>query len=145
MSTRRNVGTVSRFGKASAMSGAQMRAQVEAIGLTRRDVHRLLDVSESSISRWWTEQTSIPTGVAELLAQWSRRHDELIDELVAQLRAHGHVRVYATDDELATARPDLAGFGAMYHRVAAARALDLVPAKGDPAQSRLTWHEQHDA
>lgn len=143
MSVRSNVaGTISRFGKASAMSGAQMRALVESIGLTRRDVHRLLEVSESSVSRWWGEQASIPVGVAEHVQAWVRHSDELVEELAEQLRTHGFVRVYSTDEELAAAHPDLAVFGSMHHRVAAARALDLVPDEGADALSRLAWRER---
>lgn len=137
MSRRRHVaGTVSRFGRASSMSGAEMRSLVESIGLTRRDVHRLLEVSESSVSRWWAGQASIPTGVADHVLDWVARSAELVDELTRQLNHSGEVTVYATDDELAAARPDLASFGAMFHRVAAARALK---AAADSRNRRILW------
>ena len=124
MSRRRHVaGTVSRFGRASSMSGAEMRSLVESIGLTRRDVHRLLEVSESSVSRWWAGQASIPTGVADHVHTWITRSTQLVDELAQELNDTGELTVYATDDELSAARPDLAPYSAMFHRVAAARAL----------------------
>ena len=125
MSRRRHVaGTVSRFGRASSMSGAEMRSLVESIGLTRRDVHRLLEVSESSVSRWWAGQVSIPTGVADHVHTWITRSTQLVDELAQELNDTGELTVYATDDELSAARPDLAPYSAMFHRVAAARALE---------------------
>lgn len=129
-------GTVSRFGRASSMSGAEMRSLVESVGLTRRDVHRLLEVSESSVSRWWAGQASIPTGVADHVHDWVSRSAELVDELTRQLNHSGEVTVYATDDELAAARPDLASLGAMFHRVAAARALK---AADDSRNRRMLW------
>ena len=141
MSRRRHVaGTVSRFGRASSMSGAEMRSLVESIGLTRRDVHRLLEVSESSVSRWWAGHASIPTGVADHVHAWVARSADLVDELTRQLHDSGKVPVYVTDDELTAVRPDLAPFGAMFHRVAAARALDAIGPEGGTGEApSLTW------
>lgn len=133
-------GTVSRFGRASSMSGAEMRSLVESIGLTRRDVHRMLEVSESSVSRWWVGQASIPTGVADHVHDWVTRSARLVDEIADELRSAGQVSVYATDDELTAARPDLAPYSAMFHRVAAARALDAIGPEGGTGEApSLTW------
>lgn len=137
LENRGSVGAPSRFGGPSDVSGAQMRALVESVGLNRRDVARLLEVSESSVARWWMGQTRIPVGVIEELMLWVRASEALEEEILRELRATGTAHTYLADEDL----PEhMARYGALFHRVAAGRALaDLDQPTGEEGPARLLW------
>lgn len=125
----------SRFGEASSMSGAEMRSLVESIGLTRRDAATLLEVSESSVARWWSGQVRIPVGVADAVYGWADTSGTVTKEVAAQLEATGTAETYQADDDLPAASPAL---GALFHRVAAARAL-AAHNQDSPRSGHLQW------
>lgn len=114
-----------------------MRALVESVGLNRRDVARLLEVSESSVARWWLGQTRIPVGVIEEIMRWVRASEALEEQIIREMRATGTARTYLADEDLPE---DLARFGSLFHRVAAGRALaELDQAAGEEVSARLLW------
>lgn len=118
------------------MSGAEMRSLVESIGLTRRDAATLLEVSESSVARWWSGQVRIPVGVAEAVHGWTGMSNALTEEIVDQLQATGTAETYLSDDDLPGGSQ---AFGALFHRVAAARAL-IVHTRNDRS-GHLQWSD----
>lgn len=125
------------------MTAAEMRSLVESIGLTRREVARLLEVNVSTATRWWNGQMIIPAGAANEVLAWVDVSDDLESQLVEQLRATGTGWTYLTDESLAssTVPETIVRFGAMFHRVAAARAL-MAFNDTDREPGRLQWADE---
>lgn len=127
----------SKYGYPSAMSGAQMRSLVEYLGLSRREVARLLEVHESSVHRWWSDLSKVPVGVVNQLQEMLDDSTRIEEQVLQELEKRGSARVPHSHEDLESS---VARYGPIFYRVAAARALRVYDSRAvEPG--RLLWTE----
>ena len=71
-----------------AMDGAQMRSLVEALGMGRRDVATLVGVNESTVRRWWANESTVPAAAVTHLSRWAHDSHELEQQLLIPLTCY---------------------------------------------------------
>lgn len=125
----------SKYGYPSEMSGAQMRSLVEYLGLSRREVARLLEVHESSVHRWWSDLSKVPVGVVDQLQEMLDDSTRIEEQVLQELSKRGSARVPHSQEDLESSA---ARYGPIFYRVAAARALRLYDSRADEP-GRLLW------
>ena len=101
------------------MSAALFRATVEMLGLSQRDVARLLGVADRTVRSWVSGQEPVPYRVGEQVALWVRGTERLVASVAA---GEGRLAVPRSDTELRDAASGAPPWPASWVRVAHARA-----------------------
>lgn len=112
------------------MTGSELWAERERLGLMREDLARLLSVREATVRRWEIGKDSIPVAVREELDALTAVTDDAVERLAAELRAATPPRAVVYRQEhgpLPAARADVERFGVGWWRAVAARAAARVP------------------
>ncbi|GAB4086349.1 hypothetical protein GCM10028784_29790 [Myceligenerans cantabricum] len=112
------------------MTGSELWAERERLGLLREDLARLLSVREATVRRWEVGKDPIPVAVREELAAIAAVTDETVEQLIAELRTERAPRivVYRQEHEpLPEKRANVERFGVSWWRAVAARAAARVP------------------
>lgn len=112
------------------MTGSELWAERERLGLAREDLARLLSVRGDTVRRWEIGKDLIPFAVRGEVRAIAAVTDDAVERLVAELCAmttpravvyrHGH-------GPLPAARSDVERFGVSWWRAVAARATLQVP------------------
>lgn len=118
-----------------AMDGAQMRSLVEALGMGRRDVATLVGVNESTVRRWWANESTVPAAAVTHLSRWAHDSHELEQQLLEELSQTGVATVPEDQLQMPT---DLSSYPPAFYRIAAARALSVYNSRAR-TPGRLEW------
>lgn len=107
------------------MQPIELRARREALGLPQHELAAWLGVAQATISAWEVGRRTIPAGIHGELAELEEQLLDIADRMVQAGEAAGAECVLFTfvdDGELAAAHPEMDGWPAALHRVAAAQA-----------------------
>lgn len=124
-----------------AMSAAQLRAQIEYLGMSRQAFAQSLKVTESSVYRWWMGLLPVSDAAVAHLQTALGHSTDLEQHILQELQAHGHARVPYDQEDLDTLTSPgakCARYGPVFYRVAAARALHTYD-EGAVKPGRLVW------
>lgn len=120
------------------MSAAQLRAQIEYLGLTRQAFAQSLEVTESSVYRWWMGLLPVSDAAVAHLQKALGHSTDIEEQVLEELRAHGQARVPYDQEDLDTLASRAVKYGPAFYRVAAARALHAYD-EGAVKPGRLVW------
>lgn len=106
------------------MTPAELMMATEAMGWSRTDTCRILDVADRTMRYWLAAPGRIPVGVRRELEAAEAQTDRAVADLVAALRVQEspRVEVFRADEKLWAARPELRPWPARWWRVVAHRA-----------------------
>lgn len=107
------------------MNPIELRARREALGLPQHELASWLGVAQATVSAWEVGRRSIPAGLHGELEELEEQLLDLADRMVEAVEAAGGECIlftYVDDASLAAAHPELDGWPAALHRVAAAQA-----------------------
>lgn len=107
------------------MQPIELRARREALGLPQHELASWLGVAQATVSAWEVGRRTIPPGLHGELEELEEQLLDLADRMVEAGEAAGGECVlftYVDDASLAAAYPELDGWPAALHRVAAAQA-----------------------
>lgn len=138
MGLRRTKNLVEFEDEDDAMSAAQLRSQIEYLGLTRQAFAQSLEVTESSVYRWWMGLLPVSGGAVAHLQEVLGHSTDIEEQVLQELRAHGRARVPYDQEDLESLSPRGAKYGPAFYRVAAARALHTYD-EGAVKPGRLVW------
>lgn len=127
-------------GPVAAMTGAELQASREYLGLSTKWLADYLDVGERKIMRWEDEDLPIPDAITGLVDDLYQEAETVVRWLVAEYRwkvrcndGEGVVlTTYRTDNEFAAAMngqrsPIHQPYPSRWHRMLCARVVDRVP------------------
>lgn len=118
-----------------AMTGAELQATREFLGLSRGWLANKLQINERRIMRMDADQEPIPMAVVSLLDEVAVDTKTLVNDLTAKYRrlvkssgdtAGVFLRTYRTDEIYAAHDPDSV-YPSRWHRMVAARVCEAVP------------------
>ncbi|WP_297742067.1 DNA-binding transcriptional regulator [uncultured Tessaracoccus sp.] len=107
------------------MQPIELRARREALGLPQHELASWLGVAQATVSAWEVGRRTIPPGLHGELEELEEQLLDLADRMVEAGEAAGGectLFTYLDDSQLAAAYPELDGWPAALHRVAAAQA-----------------------
>lgn len=122
-----------------AMTGAELQAVREYLGLSTRWMADFLGVGERKIMRWEDGELQIPDSVTGLVDDLYQEADTLVRWLTAEYRWRVKrqdgcgvvLTTYRTDNEFAAALRrkgyEMAPYPSRWHRMLCARVMDRVP------------------
>jgi len=111
------------------MPPAEIRSAREHLGLSHAELAAILAIDERSVRRWEVGTQPIHDGnaralrrIVDITASTVRRH-------VIELRGRPQpiLVTYRSDEDMWTDHPTFAPFPARWHRIIAARVIELVP------------------
>lgn len=108
------------------MTGAELRAFTEAMGLNVAFLARRWRSTESTIKNWMKGSHEVPEKFAADVTAMVNETNDRLDELLATLKPRDEVGTYRTDFEYHQELGDDAPFNAAWHRSLCARAADEV-------------------
>ena len=107
------------------MSGLELRARREALGLSQSECARLFGTTQATLSRWEAGKNPISDWVWPRIVEMEEAVETLIDnalEVLDQLDDGGVLFAWEDDASFLRAHPEMDGIPASIHRVAMARA-----------------------
>lgn len=111
------------------LTGTEVQARREALGLSQSALADYLNVSQATISGWEKGRTRAPEGIAAQLDHLEQRLEELIDAIVDVALDRldsgldlGYLITHLEDKTFWEAHPEHESLPATLHRVAVARA-----------------------
>ena len=108
-----------------AVNPIELRARREALGLHQHELASWLNVAQATVSAWELGRRTIPAGIHSELAELEEQLLDIADRMIEAGEAAGEDCVlftYLDDSQLAAAHPEMDGWPAALHRVAAAHA-----------------------
>ncbi|QBP29703.1 helix-turn-helix DNA binding domain protein [Mycobacterium phage Typha] len=120
------------------MTPAEFRIMREYLGLPPVWMAERLGVRERTVARWEHGHAPIPPGVVDEFTDILEVTARLVDSLIIQAGATGHLVTYRTDEDYRRSGSSYAAtFPASWHRAVAARVYDAVP------QVQITYSTDH--
>lgn len=108
------------------MTGAEMRALTEMLGLNVAFLSKRWDSTESTVKNWMKGSHEIPEWAAEDVVRMVNETSQRLDQLVDKLAAGDELQTYRTDFEYHEQVGEDAPYNASWHRTLCARAADEV-------------------
>lgn len=133
-----------------SMTGAELKSDVEALGLTSQWLADHFNVQKRTVDYWMSGRFRVPDDVAQFVAAQETKVQSIIQRAMASVDALtadrldapeiiGLVR-YRTDAELWRHHPDMIGVPASYHAATISRVRRALWARGLP--SVIVWMDE---
>lgn len=127
------------------MTGAELRALTESLGLNVAWLSKRWRATESTIKNWMKGSHEIPEWVAGDVAKMVNETTDRLDALVEKLKPGDELATYRTDFEYHEGAGEDAPFNAAWHRSLCARAADEVDVRIDYAvPPARQWRREED-
>ena len=110
------------------ITGIELQARREALGLSQVALAKALSVAQTTVSRWESGASRVPSGVVEELLHMEARVERLIDRMIVAAEEKFEqgedviLFVHRDDEAFGRVHPESDGMPAVFQRVAAARA-----------------------